>query len=56
MEITLGNQIEIYNLDAKLPVVDAIIVTAIFSFDKIFNEISRKVNMPIVSIQDLLKG
>ena len=50
------NQIEIYNLDAKLPVVDAIIVTAIFSFDKIFNEISRKVNMPIVSIQDLLKG
>ncbi len=40
--------------DKDLPEVDAIVVTPIFFFDVIEEELSKKVNCPILSLEDIL--
>lgn len=49
-------QIPIYRMDEELPTVDAIIVTPIWDYDNIREELLRKVNYPIISIKDLIAG
>ncbi len=46
--------IKILNLDDELPKVDVIVVTAVFDFDKISNDLKDRVNCPIVSLEDIV--
>ena len=46
--------IDIYSPDEKLPEVDVIIVTAVYFFDEIHNNLVDKVACPIVSFEDVL--
>lgn len=47
-------EIKIFNIDDELPEVDVIVVTAVFDFDKINNNLKNKVNCPIVSLEDIV--
>lgn len=49
-------QAPIYCLDDELPMVDAIIVTPIWDYENICKLLSKKVNYPIISIQDIITG
>lgn len=46
--------IEIVTPDEKLPEVDAVIVTAITFFEEIEDRLSKKINCPILSLEDIL--
>lgn len=48
------SSIPVHKLSDDLDPVDAIIVTPITAFDSIFNELSKEVKCPIVSVEDLL--
>ncbi len=45
----------IKSMEDDLPEVDAIVVTAIYYFDEIEDELSEKVNCPIISLEDIIK-
>ena len=49
-----NTEIDIYEPDEELPLVDAIVVTATYYFDEIEDELSDKVDYPIISLQDVL--
>lgn len=42
------------NVEEDLPEVDAIIVTAIYNFDEIEDILTRKVNCPIISLEEII--
>lgn len=50
----LNTEIDIYEPDEELPFVDAIVVTATYYFDEIEDELSDKVDCPIISLQDVI--
>lgn len=47
-------EIELYSMYDELPAVDAVVVTAITSFDAIKAELEKKINCPILSLEDML--
>lgn len=46
--------VEVYSLDDSLESVDAIVVTAIFAFHEIEEELSNKMNCQIISLEDVI--
>lgn len=48
--------IDIFSLEEPLEKVDAIVVTAITFFDEIEKELHRKMDCPIISLEDILFG
>lgn len=46
--------VDIVTPDEKLKPVDAIVVTAIYYFDEIKEELSQKIDCPIISLEDIL--
>lgn len=48
------SSVEVMNLSDDLPEVDAIVVTAVFFFDEIAEELADKVNCPIISLEDMV--
>lgn len=46
--------IEVISMNESLKEVDAIIVTAISYFDEIEEELSQKINVPIISLEDIV--
>lgn len=53
---TIYADVDILRPEDELPEVDAIIVTAITFFDEIEDDLSRKVDCPIISMEDILYG
>lgn len=47
-------EVDIVTMEDSLEVVDAIVVTAITFFDEIEEELSKKVDCPIISLEDIL--
>ncbi|MDE6567099.1 MAG: hypothetical protein K2K70_05140 [Lachnospiraceae bacterium] len=45
----------VMSMEDELPKVDAIIVTAVYFFDEIEDELSEKVDCPIISLEDVVK-
>ena len=52
--INIYSEINVYTLKDQLDDVDVVIVTPIFYFDNIRNELRNKFNCPIISIEDVL--
>ena len=48
------SDIELVTMEDKLETVDAIVVTPIFFFDQIEEELSKKISCPIISLEDIL--
>lgn len=48
------SNIEVYSLEDDLQPVDVIIVSAIFAFDQIKKELKKKVDCPIISLEDVI--
>lgn len=48
------SSVEVMNLSDDLPKVDAIVVTAVFFFDEIEEELEDMVNCPIISLEDIV--
>jgi lactate dehydrogenase-like 2-hydroxyacid dehydrogenase len=46
----------IYTLDDHLADVDAVIVTAVFAYDEVKGELEKKLNCPIVSLEDVMES
>lgn len=46
--------IDLLTMNDELPEVDAVVVTPIFFFDEIQNQLSDKINCPILSLEDIL--
>ena len=51
-----GKEVKCINdrLDGKLNIVDAIIVTAIYDFEEIEEELKLKFNKPVISLSDII--
>lgn len=49
-------QIRICKPESDLETVDAIVVTAVFYYDDICKELSKKIDCPVISLEDLIKG
>lgn len=49
-------EIDIMSLNNELKKVDAVIVTAITFFDEIERKLSKKINCPVISLEDILYG
>lgn len=51
----IGNtDLKVYNINDSLPEVDAVIVSATFDFDAIYDELSEKVYCPIISLEEVV--
>ncbi|MDF2541073.1 MAG: hypothetical protein K0S47_791 [Herbinix sp.] len=50
------SELEVYDMDADLEEVDVIVISAIFAFEEINEELSQKVNTPIISLEDIIFG
>lgn len=48
--------VEVLSMDDDLGVVDAVVVTAITFFDEIEENLSEKVDCPVISLEDVLYG
>ena len=48
------SDIELITMDDNLEDVDAVVVTPIFFFDQIEEELSKKLSCPIISLEDIL--
>lgn len=48
------SSVEVMNLSEDLPKVDAIVVTAVFFFDEIEEELEDMVDCPIISLEDIV--
>lgn len=46
--------LEIISKDGKLEPVDAIIVTAVFDFDSIKDELKKRVDCPVISLEEVI--
>lgn len=46
--------VDVFTPDEKLPKVDAVIVTPITFFDEIVNNMTKKIDCPILSMEDIL--
>lgn len=46
--------LEVMDIEAKLPKVDAIIVTTVFAYDDICNQLQLKIECPILSLEDIM--
>lgn len=46
--------VEVYSLDEKLPEVDAVVVTPVYYFDQIEEDLCSKFECPIISLEDIL--
>lgn len=51
---SMYSEIDVISPDEKLPKVDAIVVTAITFFDEIEEMLSKKIDCPIISLEDIL--
>lgn len=51
---SIDTEMQVVTLDDDLEDVDAVIVTAITFFDEIEEELSRKINFPIISLKEVL--
>lgn len=52
--VSLYSDVEIVSMDDDLESVDAIVVTAITFFDEIEEQLSEKIDCPIISLEDIL--
>lgn len=50
----LYSAIDVYSMEDELESVDAVVVTPIFFFDEINEELNQKFDCPIVSLEDIL--
>lgn len=48
------SEIEVVDGEDKMEAVDAIVVTAVFAFDEIESTLEKKVDWPIVSLEDIV--
>lgn len=48
------SDIIVYQLEEELPEVDVVVVTAVFAFNKIVEDLSKKYDCPIVSLEDVV--
>lgn len=48
------SELQVVGLDDEFEEVDVVIVTAIFAFDKIAEELEGKISCPIVSLEDVI--
>ena len=48
------SEIEVIDLESKIENVDVIVVTAVFAFEEIENELSKRTDMPIVSLEEVI--
>lgn len=46
--------IDLYSIEDELPDVDVVVVTAVYFYDEIYNNLVDKVSCPIVSLEDVL--
>lgn len=51
---SIDTEMQVVTLDDDLEDVDAVIVTAITFFDEIEEELSRKINCPVISLKEVL--
>lgn len=51
---SINSTIDIVSINDNFKSVDAVIVTAITFFDEIYKELSRRINCPIISLEDIL--
>ncbi len=51
---TIYSNIEVYSPESDLPKVDVMIVTAVYFFGEIYNNLKDKVEYPIVSLENIL--
>lgn len=52
--VNIYSDLEIVSMEDNLAMVDAVVVTAITFFDEIEEQLSQKVNCPILSLEDIL--
>ncbi len=52
----LYSEVEIKNLTDELPTVDVIVVTSVYYFDEIEEELKNLVDYPIISLEDVVYG
>lgn len=50
----LSAPVNVFSMESELEEVDAVIVTAVFYFDQIEDELRQKFNCPILSLEDIL--
>lgn len=50
------SDLNIINVEDNFEIVDVIIITAIFDFKQIFNDIKNKCNFDIISLEDVIYG
>lgn len=48
------SELEVFDLEDDLEPVDAVIVTAVFAFDEIEQDLSKQIDWPIVSLEDVV--
>lgn len=51
---SIYSDLDIFSMEDELDKVDAVVVTAITFFDEIEEKLSKKVNCPILSLEDIL--
>lgn len=54
MAETIYSDIDLVTMENELEQVDAVVVTPIFFFDEIEEELSKKIDCPIISLEDIL--
>ncbi|MCI9166578.1 MAG: hypothetical protein HFH01_00035 [Dorea sp.] len=54
--MAIYSDIEVYSPEDDLPETDAMIVTAVYYFNEISNNLKDKITFPIVSLKDILYG
>lgn len=52
--ISGSGEMKVYNLNDKLPEVDAVVVSATFDYDAIYEQLSDKVYCPIISLEEVV--
>ena len=50
----ISSSIDLVSINDNLKTVDAIVVTAVTFFDEIYEELSKKIDRPIISLEDIL--
>lgn len=48
------SEVRMFGMGEKLPVVDVIVVTATFAFDEIREELAEKLDVPVISLNDVV--
>ena len=50
----INSEIDVYEVDDKLPEADVMVVSSVFAFDTIKKELSSKLKCPIISLEDII--